>query len=301
MRRVDRAAAEEWIRAHVEPTGPVDYAYVRPWATVASVPTADGLVWFKACAPVQAFEVRLSAELSTRWPDLVARVLAEDEQRSWLLLADAGTPVGAYGNPPKAWLEVLPRYAELQRGEASHAADHLEHGVPDLRLAALPDRYDELLQPELPLDDGERERLRRFEPHFVDLCAELAGFGIPASVQHDDLHHANVYDDGRTLRVLDWGDSCIGHPFASLVVTFLFLEHVNKLTPGDPWFPRLRDAYLEPWGLGLEEVFALALRVGTVAHAFAWTRQRAHLPERELAMFDEHFRTLLERVVAFAS
>ena len=60
------------------------------------------------------------------------------------------------------------------------------------------------------------------------------------------------------LRVLDWGDSSISHPFASLVVTFRFLEEFNKLPPGDPWFPRLRDAYLEPWGHGLTDAFALA-------------------------------------------
>jgi hypothetical protein len=297
---VNRAAAERWIGAHVEPAGAVEYEYVRPWATVARVPLADGTVWFKACAPVQAFEVRLSAALCARWPDLVAAVLAHDEEQSWLLLADAGKPIGVYGNPPEAWLEVLPRYAELQRGEGAHAAEHVAHGVPDLRLAALPGHYAELLRPGLPLEDVERERLGRFEPRFADLCDELAASGVPETMQHDDLHHSNVYDDGGRLRVLDWGDSCIGHPFASLVVTFHFLETVNKLAPDDPWFRRLRDAYLEPWGGGLDDVFALAQRVGTIAHAFAWTRQRDHLPESDLVDFDKYFRTLLERVVALA-
>jgi aminoglycoside phosphotransferase (APT) family kinase protein len=81
---------------------------------------------------------------------------------------------------------------------------------------------------------------------------------FPETVQHDDLHRANVYTEGGKLRVLDWGDSSISHPFVSLVVTFRFLEEVTKLPPGDPWFARLRDAYLEPWGRGLEGVFALA-------------------------------------------
>jgi len=71
----------------------------------------------------------------------------------------------------------------------------------------------------------------------------------------------------------------IAHPFASLVVTFRFLEERNQLAPGDPWFARLRDAYLEPWGGGLAGVFALAIRVGTLAHTFAWARQRDYLPE----------------------
>jgi hypothetical protein len=100
--------------------------------------------------------------------------------------------------------------------------------------------------------------------------------------------------------VLDWGDSSIGHPFASLVVTFRFLEGVNKLRPADPWFTRLRDAYLEPWGTGLTETFALAIRVGTFAHSFAWARQRAHLAEHERADFDPHYADLLRRAIRLA-
>ena len=102
--------------------------------------------------------------------------------------------------------------------------------------------------------------------------SELATHDVPETIQHDDLHLANLYAQGERLRVLDWGDSSISHPFASLVVTFRFLEETNKLTPTDPWFARLRDAYLEPWGPGLADAFALAIRVGTFAHAFAWGR-----------------------------
>jgi hypothetical protein len=290
----------EWIRAHVEPAGPVEVAHERPWARVLRVPLADGVAWFKACAPVQAFEPRLSTQLHARWPDHVAEVLAHDEERAWLLLADAGTPIGAYGNPPEAWLQVLPHYAELQRGEAAHADDHLAHGVPDLRLATLPERYAELASRDLPLDADELERLRAFRPRFAELSDELAACGIVETVQHDDLHMANVYAAGERLRVLDWGDSSISHPFASLVVTFRFLEEVTKLAPGDPWFARLRDAYLEPWGRGLVDVFERALCVGAFAHAIAWLRQRDHLPDEERPRFDLHFAGVLRRALGYS-
>src|SRR2546425_414129 len=141
---MDRAAVEGWIRAHVEPVGAIETAHERPWATVLRVPLADGVAWFKACGPVQAFEPRLTGELFTRWPDRVAEVLAHDEERAWLLLGDAGTPIAACGNPPEAWLAVLPLYAELQRGEAAHMDEHLAHGVPDLRIATMTRRYEEL-------------------------------------------------------------------------------------------------------------------------------------------------------------
>jgi hypothetical protein len=298
---VDRAAADDWIRSHAGPVRAIEIEHERPWATVLRVTRATGAVcWFKACAPVQAFEPRLSAELFARWPDRVAEVLAHDEVRAWLLLADAGTPIGVYGNPPEAWLEALPLYAELQRGEAEHAADHLAHGVPDLRVTALPERYGDLVRRDLPLDADEVERLRQFTPHFAELCAELAAYAIPETIQHDDLHMANVYADGDRLRLLDWGDSSIAHPFTSLVVVFRFLEQVTKLTPGDPWFARLRDAYLEPWGRDHAKAFPLALRVGTFAHAIAWLRQRDHLPPPPWQEFDTAFATVLRRAMSAA-
>jgi hypothetical protein len=118
-------------------SGAIETAHERPWATVLRLPIAGSVAWFKACAAVQAFEPRLTARLFGRRPDRVAEVLGHDEERAWLLLADAGTPTRELGNPPEAWLAALPLYAELQRGEAAHTHDHLAHGVPDLRIATL--------------------------------------------------------------------------------------------------------------------------------------------------------------------
>jgi aminoglycoside phosphotransferase (APT) family kinase protein len=108
----------------------------------------------------------------------------------------------------------------------------------------------------------------------------------------------NVYEQNGRLRVLDWGDSSIGHPFASLVVTFRFLEETTRLEPGDPWFARIRDAYLEPWGAGHEDTFELAQRVGIFAHAIAWTRQRERLPAGFRERFDSGFAIILRRALA---
>jgi hypothetical protein len=295
---VNIADAEDWIRAHVEPVGEIEMAHERPWATVMRVPLVDGVAWFKACGPVQAFEPRLTADLFARHPDFVAEVLGHDEERAWLLLADAGTPIREFGNPPEAWLAVLPRYAELQRAEATHTHDHLSHGVPDLRVVTLPARYDDLLQRELPLSREEIDRLRMFEPRFAELCDEIVAHDVPQTIQHDDLHMANVYERDGQFRVLDWGDSSISHPFVSLVETFRFLEEFTEIPTDDPWFARLRDAYLEPWGRGLVGVFELAMRVGMFAHAIAWLRQRDHLSAEERAEFDEWFPVILRRAIA---
>ena len=279
------------------PVAPIEVAHERPWSTVLRVPLRQGSAWFKACSRVQAFEPTLTARLCARWPDRVPDVIGYDADRAWLLLADAGAPLRETGNPPEAWLAALPGYAELQRGEAVHAEEHLAAGVPDMRLALLPARYQDLVDHDLPLDGREIQTLRDFAHRFADLCAELDARGLPASVQHDDLHSANLYVEGDRLRVLDWGDASISHPFMSLVVTFRFLEETNGLAPTDPWVSRLRDAYLEPWGSGLTETFGQAIRVGMVAHAIAWQRQRAFLPAESLMDFDRWFANILRRAL----
>ncbi len=296
--RIDRSAAEAWIQQQIETMGAIELVHEEPWSTVFRVPVDPGIAWFKACAPVQAFEPRLSADLFARWPDRVGEVLAHDEERAWLLVADAGTSLREVGNPPETWLAALPLYAELQRGEADHAAEHLARGVPDLRVETLPAHYEDLVRRDLPLASSEIGTLRRFAPRFAELCAELSSFDLPATIQHDDLHHANLYLRDEQLRFLDWGDSSIANPFFSLVVVFRFLDEVNGLPASDPWYQRLRDAYLEPWGSGLADAFSLAVRVGTFAHAFAWIRHRDRLPAAELSDFDRWFTVVLRRAVA---
>ena len=262
-----------------------------------SVPIKGGAAWFKACAPVQAFEPTLTAELFERWPDRVAEVIAHDSERRWLLLTDAGTPFRALGNPPEAWLAVLPHYAELQRREAAHAAEHLRHGVPDLRVATLPSRYEDLFRGDLPLDDDAVLHLRHFAPRFGELCDRLDATGVPPSIQHDDLHATNLYVDRHRLRVLDWGDASIAHPFASLVVTFRFLEETNGFRPDDAWFARLRDAYLEIWGQGLAEEFGLAMRVRDDPHAIAWIRRARHVTRARDTNSSRHSRRSCDHAV----
>jgi hypothetical protein len=225
---------------------------------------------------VQAFEPRLTAALARRWPDRAPTVLAHDEERAWLLLDDAGRALGVFG-AHEPWLSVLPRYAELQRGESAFAAEHLDRGVPDRRLAAFPALYERLLARELPLAADEPARLRSFAPQLAELCDRLAASGIPETIQHDDLHGANVYPRNGTARILDWGDACVSHPFLTAFVTFLHLE----LTRAE--LERLRDAYLEPWGRAtdLRETFELALRLGPFAHLFKELHVLDAIPEAQ--------------------
>jgi hypothetical protein len=81
-------------------------------------PVDGGVVWFKACAPRQFFEVPGTAALLTR-RDAVTEVLAHDLDRGWLLMADVGEPLRVLGKPPERWLEILTTYTKPQIDDTS--------------------------------------------------------------------------------------------------------------------------------------------------------------------------------------
>jgi hypothetical protein len=260
------------------------------------VPTAEGDVFLKQCGEVQRFEPRLTDALASRSPHLLPPVIAAEGAS--LLTADAGMPIGASGNPPEAWLDVLPRYAELQRAEVSHADDHLAAGVPDLRSPRVLEGDDELLRRSLPLDRVEIDRLAGFAPALAELSGRLQ---LQPTIQHDDLHMNNLYVRDDRLRILDWGDASVAHPYFSLFVTFRFLEEVTELPPDDPWFARLADAYLEAWPSSQRDDFHAASTVAGFAHAVALLRQRDHLPEGYRGPFDRVFAVVLRRAMRHAA
>jgi hypothetical protein len=205
---------------------------------------------------VQAFEVPLTESLASRWPDRVPRLLAADAERGFLLLADAGSPIMSCGDVEAAWLAALPLYAELQRGETPHAGEHLARGVPDLRPEVLPARFEAWA--------GREPRLAPFVDRFAELCASPTR---PPTVQHDDLHEANVFAQDGRITILDWGDACIAHPFSTLYITCRWVEHYR----GAAVVRRVRDAYLEAWD-GDEEELDRVLPVAAFARMLQWER-----------------------------
>lgn len=211
------AEATAWIDAHVERTGAVEQPHVRAWATVLRVPTTAGPVWFKANEPGLRHEVFAVERLSSRVPSRVPPLLASDLDRGWLLMGDAGERLREVVERERSltrWHDVLEGVADLHHTLEPDVDDLLAAGVPDLRLATLADRYAELVD-----HDGFEQRFRDAVPRVRDLVAELASYGLPETLQHDDLHDGQVFvADGRNL-VLDWGDAVVSHPFFTLSVT----------------------------------------------------------------------------------
>jgi hypothetical protein len=269
-------------------TSPVEQPHVRWWSTVLRVPTNQGDLWFKAVSPLHTFEPRLTALLAEVVPDLVPTPLAVDAQRAWMLLRDGGTRLrevlDTVGDVVH-WERLLPRYADLQIRLGDRQDELLALGVPDQRLERLTDDLRVVLDERDPLligdpeglSEHEYEQLRGQVPAIAHLAEEVAALGVPETLQHDDFHDGNVFVDGDGYRFFDWGDSCVSHPFHTLVVTLRSTAYRFDLEPGGAELLRLRDAYLEPWttfGTRSELVaaFDTAYRTGTIARALAWYR-----------------------------
>ena len=287
-----RAEADAWIHEQVEPTGSIEQSHVYPWSTVMRIPTTQGTVWFKATRlEVHGFEPKLTALLAEAFPDRVTELLAIDARRGWMLMRDAGTRLREQIGMPEdlvRWEEILPLYAEIQIALAPRVDELLALGVPDERLGGVPAKVEALLEDDdaLMLDRSEelrpeqRDELRRRLPELRDLVDELEAFGIPETIQHDDLHDGQVFVKNERYRMLDWGDSCVSHPFHTLTVTLRAVAWRLKLDPGSAQLLRLRDVYVEPFGAPARAA-ELAYRTGTLARALAWQRYLSATPAAE--------------------
>jgi hypothetical protein len=232
-----RDDVQEWLASHgVEPNGALETVHERPWSTVLRVPTADGDLFLKQEQPVQEYEVELTVALAERWPDRAPEVVAADTGRHWLLLRDGGTRV-ADSRDFAAFERALALYGELQVGEAAYVDELLAMGLRDLRLPVVVDLYEPFFERDHGLEPDEVQQLRALAPRYHELCAELASLGLPASLQHDDLHEWNIFVRGDRVAIYDWGDSSVGFPLWS------WLKPSQALEEPEP----ARAAYIESW------------------------------------------------------
>jgi hypothetical protein len=270
------ATAHRWIADRLGElgltrTGPIEQPHVRQWSTAMRVPTDVGDVWFKANIEALAYEAGLVALLAERRPDVVPPLLAWDRDTGWMLMSDAGAML-RHIEGEEAWLDVwrdvLPRYAALQVAVTEDVAALLTLGVPDLRLETLPERYEQVVG-----EVGAGVRFRKAVPRVIDLRDRLASYGVAETVQHDDLHDAQIFVRNGRAQVLDWGDACISHPFFTLAVSLegvlqWGLHDVADAVDVAPF----RDGYLAPFaaaypGVDLAGAVEPALRLGWVCRA----------------------------------
>lgn len=270
--------------------GSIEQPHLRAWSTVFRARTTRGAVFLKCCSSSQAHEPALSQLLSRvvgrRVPALIARHPRED----WMLLADGGDKLRDLLPPRellRAWQDVMRRYAEIQIALIGHDRALLATGMADARLDRLPVIVLDLVE-QVRLSRAERAAIRRSVPVIERRCAELAELGIGASVQHDDLHDANVLRKGPRTVIFDWGDACVSHPFLSLLIALRAPVVRAKVAASDPRIGRIRDAYLEPFESfapmpRLRHAASIGRRLGMITRALSWSRAAIDYEDEMLA------------------
>jgi hypothetical protein len=211
-------------------------------SVVLSSRSPDGRAFLKCSCSIFRQEGGLTALLAERTPDLVPEVLAVDHNEGWLLMRDlAGTGLGA--RPPQDWAAGLTAHATLQHAWQGRTGPLLDAGAPVRPL-------DELAAWVRGLS-GDDDLMHRLGPDLraawdaacpalADSCLRLAEIGPPMTLVHGDLHPWNVSVDDSGVRIFDWTDAAVSHPFVDLVTYVL-------RAPDEATRRALLDGYLARW------------------------------------------------------
>jgi hypothetical protein len=293
-----RARAQAWIEAQVAGTvGAAEEVKIRPWSAVLRQPTETGHVYFKANLPALANEPGLTRLLHRISPAHVLDVLADEPGEGWMLQADGGPTMRSRldGRDDLArWERMLAVYAEVQVRAAAHPGELLAEGAPDRRLPELRELFEELVA-------ERQEAMLPLAGRVAELAGALDAYGLPATIDHSDLHAGNVLAPGDRYVIFDWHEGAVTHPFFSMMVATRWLEHNHGVEPGGADDRRLRDAYLEPWAAygsraDLRAALDLALRLGPLTRALGWDRVLGGMPAAAAGEWAEYLSGWLEDV-----
>ncbi|GHO78448.1 hypothetical protein KSD_62190 [Ktedonobacter sp. SOSP1-85] len=247
--------AEAWIeqalaKLEVQPIVSIEQIGVAERGSLLRVQTAKNTFYFKALPAFFQHELTLLQHLARYQVGCVPALVAVDERERWLLMHDFGDRHLDQSLDLADWQEALRRYAILQIDHSAQVEQLEELGCPRLPLATLPEQLGHLLTSEQSLlfdtpTALSLEQVRRLHdalPLTRSLCQELAGYALPETLEHGDLHAQNIVLSEGDYLYYDWTDSCIAHPFFSL---YPFLLDIEARWPEAR--TRLREAYLQPW------------------------------------------------------
>ncbi len=203
---------------------------IKTWnlSLLMRLPTGPGPVWLKCAPPFMAHEGAIIERVALRHPDLVPQVLGRDGLPGATLMAEIpGTD--QWDAPPDRLDAMLEHFIGLQDHWAGQVPALLASGLPDWRTDALVPALQRLVSRAEVRQDLTRhgfgpDDLARLDALVADLprrAGDLAACGLPDTLLHGDLHPGNWHGEptggeghgaAEGLRLLDWGDSGVGHP-----------------------------------------------------------------------------------------
>ncbi|MHB8624874.1 MAG: phosphotransferase [Aggregatilineales bacterium] len=234
--------------------------------------TDHGNLFFKVSTALPLFgnEPALLEALSKRYPDFVPAPFAIQIEQRWMLMQDFGTEL-RMASTLERWETAMQRFGTLQVQATSAVEDLFAIGCLDRRLNVLAAQIDPLLNDMevlALLTADELVQIRALAPRLKAMCSELAGYYVPYSLNHGDLHSGNI--TAQSLLFFDWTDACIAHPFLDLSTV---MKDVDESVSGgrEP----VLNAYLNLWidyepMERLREMWKLAEPLGALHQAVSY-------------------------------
>jgi hypothetical protein len=221
--------------------GPVEQIKTWNLSSVVRLPTAAGDVWCKSVPPFLTHEGTIIELVGADEPTLVPPLLASDPATRTVLLGDVPGE-DDWDAPAERLLTMVDRLVRLQARWSDRVDELLGAGLPDWRARPLGGLVGSLVsRPEVraQLTDAELRALDALVGSLRTRFEALDACGIPETLVHGDFHPGNWRSDGRSLVLLDWGDSGVGHPM-------LDMSSFDQYVPEDVR-PRIREAWIEAW------------------------------------------------------
>ncbi|NKB70282.1 MAG: phosphotransferase [Candidatus Latescibacteria bacterium] len=285
-----------WIDGHVERTGELEV--VKKWSisAVLKAPTKTGNVYFKEALDLPLFvhEPHLTDGLGRILPGHIPEVLALEEKRRWLLMADCGKVLESADEEVQH--AVLQLYNRLQAKVVPRQDELFAIGCLDRRLQRLEKQMQPLLADPLTraqLEEGQVEILEGQMPRFIDMARQLAALPIPQTLVHGDLHLGNVSRQAGQYIFFDWTDACVAHPFFDMLVAY---------GSGDIDKTWLYNTCLKPWRAWADEAtlvqaWTLSVPLAYLHYAVTYQSLLSHLPAQLRHELEDDWDAMLKFLV----
>jgi hypothetical protein len=293
------AELRAFVTSAVGATAVLERAKLRPWSAVWRVEAGGGAYFAKQNCPGQAHEARLLSALVGIAPEYVVPVTASDPGRDLLLTPDLGRTLAELGDVDvDMWSRIVRDAALLQRAVAPHADElALTELAPECATTYAGDAIGRLGA--LPAGDPRRlpedvaERLRALFPTIERWSDQVAELDLPLTLNHNDLHAANVVGGGdpeAPLRFFDFGDAVLAEPLGAFLIPLSMSSQDLDAGPDDLRLRRIADAALEVWtdlapARALRAALPAALQLARLARVESWRRCLGTMTADECAEF----------------
>jgi hypothetical protein len=217
---------------------------------------ADGNRYiFKTCRPAYTVEPMLTQYLSKKYPNLIADVIAVEDNEDFLLSAAFVGREAAAGDI-KSFEAAAHGLAKIQVAEAKEVSKLVSLGLVIQDYHLLKNSILALLNDHSALTVGENggltnEELNKFKGAkklITSAVSRLQTIGVPLSLEHGDFRAANILcNDSHSCCIIDWSEAVISHPFFSLAQLLDEEDHAQDPFSANQIKNQIILAYFSPW------------------------------------------------------